>query len=51
MAGKVIGLLQWSLDIQFTEAQGTEIIREMMSYWKSGNRSQIQKHHRDSQGR
>ena len=42
MAGKVIGLLQWSLDIQFTEAQGTEIIREMMSYWKSGNRSQIQ---------
>lgn len=41
MAGKVVGLLQWSLDLQFTKPQTAEIIRAIMSYWQEKNRAEM----------
>ena len=41
MAGKVIAVLQWSLDLRFTKEQSIEIIQEVMSYWQQNKRSEM----------
>jgi hypothetical protein len=42
MMVKVIALLQWSLDVRFTNEQGAEIAKGIMSYWQENKRSEIE---------
>lgn len=41
MFAKTIVLLEWSLDIKFSEAQRAKIAKAMIGYWKTNNRAEI----------
>jgi hypothetical protein len=41
MFAKTIVLLEWSLDIKFSEAQKAKVAKAMIGYWKANNRAEM----------